>query len=220
VGHHRIATARRGIVAVAIAVAVLAGSASSFAVSAPDPTQTPGATDPRVTQDTLATTICTRGYTTTVRNVSTQTKHAVYVAYGISTAQQRSYVIDHLIPLEVGGANDPKNLWPEPKVEAKTKDTLENQMHTAVCAGRISLADAQARFVVATPDAVPAPAVAPPIVAPPAPAPTPTAPPAPGTRVVHPGAFCAPPGATGVTNVGTAMVCGPASDGRNRWHSA
>jgi hypothetical protein len=52
---------------------------------------------------------------------------------------------------------------------------------------------------------------------PPAPARTTQAPPA--GAVVHPGAFCAPEGARGVTDKGTAMVCGPASDGRNRWHS-
>lgn len=42
---------------------------------------------------------------------------------------------------------------------------------------------------------------------------------APAAGVVHPGAFCSPEGATGVTTAGTSMVCGPASDGRDRWHS-
>ncbi|MGC9495657.1 PASTA domain-containing protein [Streptomyces sp. WG7] len=37
--------------------------------------------------------------------------------------------------------------------------------------------------------------------------------------VVHPGSYCSPPGATGVTKKGTPMVCGPGSDGRDRWHS-
>ncbi|WP_217182392.1 hypothetical protein [Streptomyces sp. AC495_CC817] len=41
-----------------------------------------------------------------------------------------------------------------------------------------------------------------------------------GAPVVHPGSFCSPPGATGVTSAGTPMVCGPGSDGRNRWRSA
>ncbi|MEV7415356.1 hypothetical protein [Streptomyces sp. NPDC089919] len=41
-----------------------------------------------------------------------------------------------------------------------------------------------------------------------------------GSRVVHPGAFCSPAGATGVTSRGTPMVCGPAADHRNRWHHA
>ena len=101
-------------------------------------------------KSTVASTICTRGYTATVRNVSTQTKHAVYVEYGISRAAQRGYVIDHLVPLEVGGANDIKNLWPEPKADAKVKDVLEGQMHAAVCNGSLSLTDAQARFLIAS----------------------------------------------------------------------
>ncbi|MEU9399648.1 hypothetical protein [Streptomyces sp. NPDC048242] len=40
-----------------------------------------------------------------------------------------------------------------------------------------------------------------------------------GGPVVHPGAFCSPAGARGVTRAGTSMVCGPGSDGRDRWHS-
>lgn len=37
-------------------------------------------------------------------------------------------------------------------------------------------------------------------------------------RIVHPGAYCSPAGATGVTAKGTAMVCkGP---GRDRWRAA
>ncbi|MFE2168289.1 hypothetical protein ACFXB3_25015 [Streptomyces sp. NPDC059447] len=40
------------------------------------------------------------------------------------------------------------------------------------------------------------------------------------SRIVHPGSFCSPAGATGVTSAGTPMVCGPGSDGRNRWHKA
>ncbi len=78
-----------------------------------------------------------------MRNVSTRTKHTVYVEYGVSQSAQRRYVIDHLVPLEVGGANDIKNLWPEPKTDAKVKDKFDGQMHTAVCKGALSLADAQ-----------------------------------------------------------------------------
>ncbi|BDH07084.1 hypothetical protein HEK131_43110 [Streptomyces seoulensis] len=40
-----------------------------------------------------------------------------------------------------------------------------------------------------------------------------------GAGIVHPGSYCAPAGATGVTRAGTSMVCGPGSDGRNRWRS-
>ncbi|MGV9954477.1 PASTA domain-containing protein [Streptomyces cellulosae] len=37
---------------------------------------------------------------------------------------------------------------------------------------------------------------------------------------VHPGSYCSPPGAVGVTKAGTPMICGPGSDGRNRWRSS
>jgi hypothetical protein len=206
---------RRGAAAVTIALAVVIGASSAFASSSPNASLTPGVADSRVTQTDIASTICTRGYTATVRNVSTRTKHAVYVEYGVTQSAQRNYVIDHLVPLEVGGANDIKNLWSEPKADAKTKDKLEGQMHTAVCNGSLSLTAAQARFLTASAQT---PATAPPATEPPAT--EPPAPPAPAPQVVHPGAFCAPEGDTGVTTAGTAMVCGPASDGRNRWHAA
>ncbi len=68
-----------------------------------------------------------------------------------------------------------------------------------------------------------------PYTQPPAPAYTPpptpdyTPPPAPPQQsggTVHPGSFCDTPGETGVTTKGTAMVCAPGSDGRDRWQSA
>jgi hypothetical protein len=65
----------------------------------------------------------------------------------------------------------------------------------------------------------------------PAPAPAPAAPPNAGngtssggsssTVGVHPGAFCSPEGALGVTDAGTAMVCSTKpGDSRARWRSA
>ena len=133
-------------VLVAVSVAILTGTPSAFAASSPNASLTPGATDPHVTQATIAQTICTRGYTATVRNVSTRTKSKVYAEYHVKKSDQRKYVIDHLVPLEVGGANTLANLWPEPKSDAKIKDQLESQMHTSVCHGHITLADAQAKF--------------------------------------------------------------------------
>ncbi len=64
-------------------------------------------------------------------------------------------------------------------------------------------------------------APAPPAVQPAAPVPAPApAAPAPAPAVVHPGSFCSPAGAVGVTSAGTAMVCGttPKSPDRARWH--
>ncbi len=51
--------------------------------------------------------------------------------------------LDHLIPRELGGADDVQNLWPEPWADAHMKDARENALHKAVCAGTISLSAAQ-----------------------------------------------------------------------------
>lgn len=65
------------------------------------------------------------------------------------------------------------------------------------------------------PVAKPVPTVAPaPVVVVPVPVPVPA------PTAVHPGAFCAPAGAAGVTTIGTPMICGttPNSPDRARWH--
>ena len=57
-----------------------------------------------------------------------------------------TYEIDHLIPLELGGSNDISNLWPQSYVApwgAHIKDELENRLHKLVCAGTITLPEAQ-----------------------------------------------------------------------------
>jgi len=54
--------------------------------------------------------------------------------------------IDHLIPLELGGSNDIKNLWPqpfEPRPGAHETDVLEGWLHGQVCRVGMSLSSAQ-----------------------------------------------------------------------------
>lgn len=120
--------------------------AAGGSIPRPNPQLTPGATDARVTDANIAQTICVRGYTSTVRNVSVATKNRVYAAYGIRSHRSGEYEIDHLIPLEIGGSNDASNLWPEPEdgsAGARSKDSLEGVMHRAVCSGRVELGEAQ-----------------------------------------------------------------------------
>lgn len=142
--------------AVALAVgAALAGgivlSGSGGACHArgmlPDPTCTPGAVNPAVTQANIKRTICKSGWTATVRPPASYTnklKAQQIAAYGYADADPHSYEEDHLISLELGGAPaDPKNLWPEHPQAPNPKDKVENRLHRQVCAGTLSLAEAQ-----------------------------------------------------------------------------
>ncbi len=233
------------VVALATVLAfVLAGGASAFVIShassrvvqpqpragschvrghypfnMPDPHCTPGALNPAVTQATISRTICRRGYSSSIRpstSVTSPEKRASMRAYGLHQGPA-SYEYDHLISLELGGAaNDSRNLWPENGKSPNLKDKVENYLHTRVCDGRMSLARAQriialgwVSFYKQVFKPKPKGQTSPPQSAAP-----------PDEGIVHPGAFCSPPGATGHTTAGTPMVCGPASDGRDRWHSS
>ena len=118
----------------------------------PDPHCTPGAVDPQVTQANIGSTICSSGFTSTIRppeRVTEPEKEASAAAYGY-TGSLHVAEYDHLISLELGGdPNDPANLWVEPPDNpnatsfANTKDQLENRLNSLVCSGQLPLAVAQ-----------------------------------------------------------------------------
>jgi hypothetical protein len=108
----------------------------------PDSACTPGA----IFSTATVSQICTPGYASSVRNVTTSVKNKVYAEYGITSHFSGEYEVDHLISLELGGSNDISNLWPEaasPTPGFHQKDQVENYLHTQVCAGKIDLAKAQ-----------------------------------------------------------------------------
>lgn len=111
----------------------------------PDHSCTPGSIDPAVTQATIRSTICRRGWTAKVRPPESQTEHAkfrvAYPAYHLPGGAVSE--LDHLVPLELGGSNDITNLWPETGSVPNPKDKVENALSHAVCAGKVSLAAAQ-----------------------------------------------------------------------------
>jgi hypothetical protein len=109
---------------------------------------TPGVLNPVVTQATIAATICRRGWTRTIRppvdftNALKQRQLRQYGMRGPPSAFQE----DHLISLELGGSpTDPRNLWPEPYPRASAVDQIENDLNHRVCAGSLTLAEAQRR---------------------------------------------------------------------------
>lgn len=134
----------------------------------PDPACTPGAVDPAVTQDNLGATICSTGYTRTVRpaaSVTNRFKTASMLAYGLPASDRNTIEYDHLVSLQLGGASSTSNLFAQPnKAGAKgttnPKDAVEDRLNDAVChrtfvggkpvyglvtpKGRVTLAAAQA----------------------------------------------------------------------------
>ena len=131
-----------------------AATCSTSYLPLPDPACTPGALNPDVTQDTIDSTICVSGWTSTIRPPVSYTnalKVQQIAEYGYSDTSTADYEEDHFIPLELGGApRDPNNLWPQPRYDTDgsgntsyTKDSVENKLKTAVCNGSVSLADAQ-----------------------------------------------------------------------------
>ena len=111
-----------------------------------DPVRTPGVLNPDVTQATIGSTICRRGWTRTIRppveytNALKRRQMREYRERGSPSGYQE----DHLISLELGGDPvDPRNLWPEPYPRAAEVDRIENELNAKVCSGGLALTDAQ-----------------------------------------------------------------------------
>lgn len=121
----------------------------------PDPKCTPGAINPTVTSEVLADpsfrTKCIRNHVTTEHE-----KFVTYSWYGIHHPRHnhgRTQVceLDHLVPLELGGADTLDNIWPQCgpsdttlwKRYFKRKDLVENYLAKMVREGKMRLVDAQ-----------------------------------------------------------------------------
>jgi hypothetical protein len=131
-----------------LALAAVLASVAASAADLPDPKLTPGVARTGVT----AFDLCPVAHTPALRNVPESEKMAVYKSYGILPHQgycvgKEGCEVDHLISLELGGANDQRNLWPQSydavPWNAHVKDKLENKLHALVCANTITLEDAQ-----------------------------------------------------------------------------
>jgi hypothetical protein len=103
----------------------------------------------RVTPGLVFTTdvhkIADPGYAAQARHLTMAEKKAVAAEYGY-TGPDSAVEYDHLIPLELGGSNDLKNIWPQPIAQAHVKDRLEQYLHDQVVAGKIPIREAQHRI--------------------------------------------------------------------------
>lgn len=121
----------------------------------PDPQCTPGAINPTLTVDVLRDpafrTTCVRDNAT-----SAGQKATTYGSYNIAHPQHNQGVmqsceLDHLVSLELGGADTLDNIWPQCGPAGvvlreryfKQKDMVENYLASQVRQGLIKLKDAQ-----------------------------------------------------------------------------
>jgi hypothetical protein len=108
----------------------------------PDRSLTPG-----ITREVTVGDVCSMIHEDVVREVPTSLRQEIFQEYGIANAHAADYEIDYLIAPGLGGAEDIKNLWPEPYASpswnAHVKDALEERLHQMVCAGKVDLATAQ-----------------------------------------------------------------------------
>lgn len=121
----------------------------------PDPNCTPGSINPTVTLNVLQNrhfrTSCMRNHVT-----SEHEKAETYYWYAIShprhnTGKSQVCELDHLVPLELGGADTLNNIWPQCGPNDvkrrlryfKQKDIVENYLAKMVKEGKMNLRDAQ-----------------------------------------------------------------------------
>lgn len=113
------------------------------------PSDTPGATDPGVTQANIGRTICRPGYARAARP-----SYAITGPYKLRLINTQhlgerlaDYELDHLIPISIGGApRDPRNLWLQlrrGRANAGDKNALAYVLWRLVCAHRVPLRTAQ-----------------------------------------------------------------------------
>lgn len=106
----------------------------------PNPKLTPGVTR------TADTTIYCHQPTSEVRHTSRALKDSVYKEFGWSFKKHPKGEIDHLVPLELGGADVRQNLWFQPWPEFLAKDSVENWARKQVCKGLLNGVYVQALF--------------------------------------------------------------------------
>lgn len=111
----------------------------------PDKKLTPGAVRTTDQQE-----ICSKTFHTSLyRNTSDSLKKQVCQEYNSQDCPHQGQLeIDHLIPLELGGADEKENLWVEYASYPNgpgfhVKDKLEDRLTSLVCKGQLSLTEAQ-----------------------------------------------------------------------------
>jgi len=108
----------------------------------PNRSLTPGATRAAALGE-----ICAMDHDAVVLPVSDVLRNRVFQEYGLRNTSADGYEVDFLISPGLGGTDDIRNLWPQPRFNATwnsfVKDQLEDYLHRSVCTGKVDLATAQ-----------------------------------------------------------------------------
>jgi hypothetical protein len=108
----------------------------------PDSRITPGAV-----RTVDANAVCEDRLAPPSRAIPGRMQSEVLREYRMSNVRPQDYELDYLITPELGGADDIRNLWPEPyehtQWNARVKDQLEDHLHEMVCHGQLDLTTAQ-----------------------------------------------------------------------------
>lgn len=144
----------RHLAALLLAFAFPLGPAAHYQfhgkVYLPDDSVTPG-----VIRTSDQSAICDKDFRTAPFRKTTQSmKDHVYTAYGVERNKgvcAGGCEVDHRVPLELGGLDDIRNLWPEPSRPVPgfhQKDILENYLKHSVCIDQtMTLKQAQAALM-------------------------------------------------------------------------
>jgi hypothetical protein len=99
---------------------------------------------------TIEAVVCGSSYIADNKDVYDVTKRLVFKNYNITypNATVSDVIIDHFIPVGLGGSNDDSNLWPQYETAPgfHEKDAAENYLRGEVCSGRMQLEEAQSEI--------------------------------------------------------------------------
>ena len=78
----------------------------------------------------------------TKRDVSEATKREVLNKAGVAPKDHHLYVVDHIVPLELGGSNNVTNLQAQKIADGKAKDKIEQEVTAKVREGTMTRTEA------------------------------------------------------------------------------
>ncbi|MDR3561796.1 MAG: hypothetical protein P4N59_10225 [Negativicutes bacterium] len=120
----------------------------------PDRKVTPGAINPKIVADPsgksimvngVEANVCAKSFSSDPYRTSTEAMNRqvceTYEVKGCPSAEKGQF--DHLIPLQIGGADAINNLWWQPEPDHTVKTQVEGTLKDLICTGRISLQFAQ-----------------------------------------------------------------------------